>query len=189
MRRIALVFLFVLGLCVSANAQIYGPSSTGNNFGGNRRGDSFEDMRGFWGMIEASPLGMDLFNVYYTPNLMGVYGYQFNPYLFLGVAVGVGVYSYYDYHYDYYGPGFVNCEFAIPIAADFRYYVNGSINTLFFGARTGFLVPFEEPFFGSVKIGYQFAWPNGKASNISLSLLPKSDFEVLQLQLNFGFEF
>ena len=94
MKRIAIVFLFVLGLYVSANAQIYGPSSTGNNFGGNRRGDSFEDMRGFRGMIEASPLGMDLCNAYYTPNLMGVYGYQFNPYLFMGVAVGVGVYSY-----------------------------------------------------------------------------------------------
>jgi hypothetical protein len=87
----------------------------------------------------------------------GTYGYQFNPYLFLGV--GTGVHYYFDSN-----------KVALPIYADFRTNFMNNAITPFVGLKVGYS-PFDfEGFYLNPNAGVRFALDNKalKALNFSM---------------------
>ena len=145
-----------------ASAQGWGPSGFGNSFGG-FNSDTGGLSKGYHGMVEWGN-GVDLSFEEWGTCLVTTHGYQFNPYLFLGVNLG-----FYLYDGDEVWP--------MLLGLDFRVYVSPR-NKLcpYFGLRGGFL-------YSDFMAGVRYALNKSLGLNFSISA------GMSGALLNVGFEF
>ena len=159
---LALTALFALSVAShEASAQGWGPSGYGNSFGG-FNSDTGGLSKGYHGMVEWGN-GVDSTFEEWGTCLVTTHGYQFNPYLFLGVNLG-----FYLNEYEL-GP--------MLFGLDFRVYMSqNSKFTPYIGLRGGYA-------YGDVMAGLRFSLNRSLGLNISASV------GIAGLLLNVGFEF
>ena len=136
MKKIAGIML-LLFVTMSASAQMWGHSAHGNSFGyGGNSSDSYLST-GYRGMVEMEH-GVGLLDDMYLFKVSTTYGYQFNPYLYLGGFVSFGTSeayndNYWQDDYDEFIPGF-----NFRLGADFRAYLPKGRIAPFAGAQLAF---------------------------------------------------
>ena len=166
MKRLMMLVLTVLfALSVAsyeASAQGWGPSGYGNSFGG-FNSDTGGLSKGYHGMVEWGN-GVDTSFEEWGTCLVTTHGYQFNPYLFLGVNLGFHANSY-------------NGVLPMLLGLDFRVYMSkNSQFTPYVGIRGGYL-------YTDIMAGLRFSLNRSLGLNISASV------GMAGLLLNVGFEF
>lgn len=163
-KLIVLVLAAIFALSVAsheASAQGWGPSGYGNSFGG-FNSDTGGLSKGYHGMVEWGN-GVDEGFEEWGTCLVTTHGYQFNPYLFLGVNLGFYLHS---------GNGL-----PMLFGLDFRVYMSqNSKFTPYIGLRGGYA-------YGDVMAGLRFSLNRSLGLNISAS------FGMAGLLFNVGFEF
>ena len=165
MKRLMMLVLTVLfALSVAsyeASAQGWGPSGYGNSFGG-FNSDTGGLSKGYHGMVEWGN-GVDSTFEEWGTCLVTTHGYQFNPYLFLGVNLG-----FYLHEYEL-GPRLFGLDFRVYMSQNSKF-------TPYIGLRGGYA-------YGDVMAGLRFSLNRSLGLNISASV------GIAGLLLNVGFEF
>lgn len=170
MRRIILTLL-VAFIALSAEAQHWGPTGYGNNYG---RGSYSSDgalSKGYRGMVE----GAVSFDYDYgtSGKVFTTHGYQFNPYIYLGGTLGYGGNPYFEH--ERHAANFI-------LAADARFYMLKKRFTPYVGARLGMEVMWGVRFYLAASIGARYALGR---YGISFAVQPGIQMTCLM----FGFEF
>ena len=199
MKKIAGIML-LLFVTMSASAQMWGHSAHGNSFGyGGNSSDSYLST-GYRGMVEMGH-GAGTCDGEYLFKLSTTYGYQFNPYLYLGGFVSLGtieVYEAYDYDHGYY---FYDSEpnFNFRLGADFRTYLPKGRVVPFVGMQLGFdygvchqYYEYDEDYafvYLSGQIGVRVALKNRMGVNAAFQVGSEDYFEGCELLFKLGYEF
>ncbi len=164
-KLIVLVLAAIFALSVAsheASAQGWGPSGFGNSFSG-FNSDTGGLSKGYHGMVEWGN-GLDFADGEWGTCLVTTHGYQFNPYLFLGVNLGFHANSY-------------NGVLPMLLGLDFRVYMSkNSQFTPYVGIRGGYL-------YTDIMAGLRFSLNKSLGLNISVSA------GMVGLLFNVGFEF
>ena len=170
-------------MALSAFAQQWGPSAYGNRYSHGSSSDRTLT-KGYRGMVEmAHGFGWDQF--YYAFEYSTTYGYQFNPYLYLGGVVSFGRGESKAYSYDTTTPGF-----NFGIGSDFRVYMSQNKLAPFAGLQFGFDLCGDNLYMLlKGQLGLRYALNDNHAINIAAVLGPTCESESGEVLFKLGVEF
>ena len=194
MKRIVGIML-LLFVTMSASAQMWGHSAHGNSFGYGRNSSDSYLSTGYRGMVEMGH-GVGMIDENYLFKLSATYGYQFNPYLYLGGFVSFGTIEVYEenWYYSLYNP-----NFNFRLGADFRAYLPKGRIAPFAGVQLGFdygvchqYYEYDEDYafvYLSGQIGVRVALKNRMGVNAALQVGSEDYFDGFELLFKLGYEF